>query len=51
MDLVALDIKEMADISAIKSVRNVKRIGHDQFHGFIKEYFVESTKPIYDAIH
>ena len=36
MDLVVLDTKEMANLSAIESVRNVKRIGQEQFHAFTK---------------
>ena len=44
MDLVVLDAKEMADLSAIESVWNVKRIGQEQFHAFTKECLVERTK-------
>ena len=50
MDLVVLDTKEIADLSAIESVRNVNRIGQEQFHAFTKECLVERTKPIYDVI-
>ena len=50
MDLVVLDTKEMADLSAIESVWHVKRIGQEQFHAFKKECLVERTKPIYDVI-
>ena len=37
MDQVFLDTKEIPDHSAIKSVRNVKIIGQEQYHAFTKE--------------
>ena len=51
MNLVVLDVKEMACPAAVESVRNVKRIGQEQFEAFTKECLVARTKPIYDAIH
>ena len=50
MDLVFHDTKEMADLTAIESLRNVKRIGQEQFQVLMKECLVERTKSIYDAI-
>ena len=47
MDLVALDTKEKADLSAIESLQNVKIIGQEQFQVFTKECLVERTKSIY----
>ena len=50
VDLVVLDTKEMACPAAVESVRNVKRIDQEQFQAFTREWLVERTKPIYDAI-
>ncbi len=33
-DLLVLDTKEIADLTAVKTVQNVKKIGQDKFKGF-----------------
>uniref|UniRef100_UPI00358E9808 uncharacterized protein n=1 Tax=Myxine glutinosa TaxID=7769 RepID=UPI00358E9808 len=50
MDLVVLDTKEIAGPAAVETVRNVKKIGQEQFQAFTRECLVERTKPIDDAI-
>ena len=50
MDLVVLDTKEIAGPAAVENVRNVKKIGQEQFQAFTRECLVERTKPIDDAI-
>ncbi len=36
-DLLVLDTKEIADLTAVKTVQNVKKIGQDKFKGFTKD--------------
>ena len=50
MDLAVLDTKEKTCSATVQSIRNVKRIGQEQFQAFTRECLVEWTKPIYDAI-
>ena len=50
MDLVILDTKEIAGPVAVETVRNVKKIGQEQFQAFTRECLVERTKSIYDSI-
>ena len=50
MDLIVLDTKEIAVPDAVETVRNVKKIGQE-FQAFTREYLVERTKSINDAIH
>ena len=51
MDLTVLDTKEIAGPTAVETVRNVKKIGQEQFQAFTRECLVERTKSINDAIH
>ena len=46
-----LDTKEIADPAVIKTVRNAKQIGQDQFEAFSKECIVDRTKSIEEDIH
>ena len=46
MDLIVLDTKEIAGPAAVETVRNVKKIGQEQFQAFTRE----RTKSINDAI-
>ena len=50
MDLIVLDTKEIAGPAAVVTVRNVKKIGQEQFQAFTRECLVERTKSINDAI-
>ncbi len=50
-DLLVLDTKEIADLTAVKTVQNVKKIGQDKFKGFTKECLVARSKSIDDVIH
>ena len=50
MDLIVLDTKEIAGPAAVETVRNVKKIGQEQFQAFTRECLVETTKSINDAI-
>ena len=50
MDLVVLDTKEIAGPAAVETVRNMKKIGQEQFQAFTRECLVERTKSINDAI-
>ena len=50
MDLIVLDTKEIAGPAAVETVRNVKKIGQEQFLAFTRECLVERTKSINDAI-
>ena len=50
MDLIVLDTKEIAGPAAVETVRNVKKIGQEQFQAFTRECLVERTKSINDAI-
>ena len=50
MDLIVLDTKEIAGPAAVETVRNVRKIGQEQFQAFRRECLVERTKTINDAI-
>ena len=50
MDLIVLDTKEITGPAAVETVRNVKKIGQEQFQAFTRECLVERTKSINDAI-
>ena len=50
MDLIVLDTKKIAGPAAVETVRNVKKIGQEQFQAFTRECLVERTKSINDAI-
>jgi hypothetical protein len=50
MDLVVLDTKKIADLATVETVRNVKRIGQEQFQAFTKKCLVNRTNSIYDPI-
>ena len=50
MDLIVLDTMEIAGPASVETVRNVKKIGQEQFQDFTRECLVERTKSINDAI-
>ena len=50
-DLLVLDSKEIADLSAVEAVKKAQKIGQQQFQTLMKECLVERTKPIDDTIH
>ena len=50
MDLVVLDTNEIAGSSAVETVRNVMKIGQEQFQAFTRDCMGERTKSINDAI-
>ena len=50
MDLIIIDTKEIAGPAAVETVRNVKKLGQEQFQAFTRECRVERTKSINDAI-
>ena len=50
MDMIVLDTKEIAGPAAVETVRNVKKIGQEQFQAFTRECLVERTQSINDAI-
>ena len=45
-DLLVLDSKEIADASAVETVKKAQKIGQQQFQTFTKECLVEKTKPL-----
>ena len=49
-DLIVLDTKIIAGSEAVETVRNVRKIGQEQFKTFTQERLVERTKPIDDFI-
>ena len=49
-DLLVLHTKEVADSSAVETVRNVLKIGEQQFQAFAEERLVKQTKSIWDPI-
>ena len=50
MDLIVLDTKEIAGPAAVETVRNLKKVGQEQFQAFTRECLVERTQSINDAI-
>ena len=42
MDLIVLDTKEIAGPVAVETVRNVKKIGQEQFQAFTRECLSQS---------
>ena len=49
-DLLSLDMKDIMPAEVAQSVKSAKKIGQNQYKNFIKEWFVERTKPITDPI-
>ena len=49
-DLV-LNSKEIADHAAVETVKNIQRIGQEQFQTFVKERLIERSKAIDDVVH
>ena len=43
-EMIVLDTKEIADSAVLKTVRNAKRIGQEQFDAFTKECLVDRKK-------
>ena len=50
-DLLVLNSKEIADHAAVETVKNIQRIGQEQFQTFVKERLIERSKAIDDVVH
>ena len=50
-EMIVLDTKEIADSAVLKTVRNAKRIGQEQFDAFTKECLVDRKKSTKETIH
>ena len=50
-NLLVLDSKEIADHAAVEMVKNIRRIGQEQFQTFVKERLIERSETIDDVIH
>ncbi|KAJ8351860.1 hypothetical protein SKAU_G00233360 [Synaphobranchus kaupii] len=50
-NLLVLDSKEIADPSAVETVKKAQKISRQQFQAFTEECLVKRTKPIDDTIH
>ncbi|KAK3735626.1 hypothetical protein QZH41_007395 [Actinostola sp. cb2023] len=45
-DLIAIHTKDVMDAAVVSTVQNVRKIGEEQFQTFIKERFIDRSKPI-----
>ncbi len=50
-DLLALDTKEMSGHSSVDSVRNVRRIGQEQFQKFTEDRLIKRSSSLDEVIH
>ena len=50
-DLLLLDTKEIADLTAVETVCNAKRISQEQFNAFTKDCLIDRTKSVNEVIH
>ncbi|KAK3732423.1 hypothetical protein QZH41_018359, partial [Actinostola sp. cb2023] len=48
--LLVLDTKDIMPKEVVDSVKNIEKLGHDQYTTFVKERFVDQKKPITDPI-
>ena len=48
-DLLVLDSKEIAAHAAVETIKNIQRIGQEQFQTYVKERLIERSKTIDDA--
>ena len=49
-DLLALDSRNIADPAVIDTVRQIEKLGEEQYDAFVKERLISQTKPISDPI-
>ncbi len=49
-DLLVLDTKEILHSAAVETVRNIREIGRNQYHLFVKERLVDKSKSLKDPI-
>ncbi len=49
-DLLVLDTKEILHSVAVETVRNIRKIGRNQYHLFVKERLVDKSKSLKDPI-
>ena len=49
-DLLALDSRDFADPALIGTVRQIEKLGEDQYDAYVKERLVSQTKPMSDPI-
>ena len=49
-DLLALDSRDIAYPAVIDTVRQIEKLGEEQYDAYVKEWLVSQTKPISDPI-
>ena len=49
-DLLALDSRDIANSAVIDTVRQIEKLGEEQYDAYVKERLVSQTKPISDPI-
>lgn len=49
-DLIAIHTKDIKDAAVIDTVENARKIGEEQFNTFIKERFIDRSKPITEPL-
>jgi hypothetical protein len=49
-DLLQLDTRDIADEKVIETVRDIEKIGVEQYHSFFEDRLVKKTKAILDPI-
>ena len=49
-DLLALDSRDIADPAVIDTVRQIEKLGEEQYDAYVKERLISQTKPISDPI-
>ena len=49
-DLLALDSRGIAYPAVIDTVRQIEKLGEEQYDAYVKEWLVSQTKPISDPI-
>ena len=50
LELVAINTKDVMDAAVVNSVKRVSKIGEEQFKNFVKERFIDRSKPITDPL-
>ena len=49
-DLLVLDSRDLADQAVINTVRQIEKLGQEQYNTYVDERLVNQTKPITDSI-
>ena len=49
-DLLVLDSRNIANTAVADMVRQIKKLGHDQYQAYVEERLVNQTKPITDPL-